>query len=165
MKIDVSIVVAVDEHNAIGRNGGLLCHLPNDLKHFKNITSGHTIIMGRNTYESLPNGALPNRINVVVTSRDSNNYSGCIVVKSIDEALNHCKEDSRCFIIGGGKLYESTIKLVNKIFLTTIHHTFDDADTFFPEIKLQDWDVTDVEHHDADEKHKYPYTFKTLIRK
>jgi dihydrofolate reductase len=87
----IAIVVVIDEKNGIGKNGGLLCHLPNDLKHFKKITTGHTIIMGRKTYESLPNGSLPDRINIVVTSGDVNNFPGCIVVRSIEEALSVSK--------------------------------------------------------------------------
>lgn len=163
--MELSIVVAKDEKNAIGRRGGLLCYLPNDLKHFKNITNNHTIIMGRNTFESLPSGALPNRKNIVITSRDAVDYPNCTVVKSVSEALQYCENEKQCFIIGGGKLYQSTLKFVNKIYLTTIHHTFSDADTFFPKLDLDEWAVCDVEHFDADEKHEYSYTFSTLIRK
>lgn len=129
--IEICLIVALDENNGIGRDGDLLCHLSNDLKHFKEVTSGHTVIMGRRTYESLPKGALPNRINVVITSDTADNYQGCIVVRSVEEALTHCKEGEKVFIIGGGQLYRATYELADLLYLTRIHHTFSDADTFF----------------------------------
>lgn len=156
---NVSIIVVVDEKNAIGRNGDLLCYLPNDLKHFKTITSGHTVIMGRRTFESLPKGALPNRTNIVITSDNAENYPNCIVVRSLEEALSHGMEDSQLFIIGGGQLYRSALPFVNTLYLTRIHHIFDDADTFFPEIDFNRWKLIEKEEHKADEKNKYDYTF------
>lgn len=161
----IAIIVALDEQNGIGRSGGLLCHLPGDLKHFKELTTGHSIIMGRKTYESLPKGALPNRTNIVITSDSADNYPGCIVVRSVDEALTHCKEEETAFIIGGGKLYRSTLHLADKLYLTRIHHTFDDADTFFPEIDPGQWELVHNQAHKSDEKHQYDYTFLTYIRK
>lgn len=128
---EVAIIVIVDENNGIGKDGDLLCHLPNDLKHFKKLTTGHIIIMGRKTYESLPNGALPNRINIVITSDNADNYPGCIVARSVDEALLLTKNKEKVFIIGGGKIYNSTLHLANKLYLTRIHHKFEDVDTFF----------------------------------
>ena len=118
-----AIVVAIDNENAIGRNGDLLCHLPNDLKHFKNITSGHTVVMGRRTYESLPKGALPNRTNIVITSDAAENYPNCIVVRSLEEAFEKAPSDKEIFIIGGGQLYCSSLELTEKLYLTRIHHT------------------------------------------
>jgi len=159
--IEIGIIVALDENNGIGHEGGLLCYLPNDLKHFKEVTSGHTVIMGRRTYESLPKGALPNRINVVITSDAADNYPGCIVVRSVEEALTHCKEGEKIFIIGGGQLYHSTFHLTSQLYLTRIHHIFTDADTFFPEIDFDEWTLTEKEIHEADNKHRYPYTFLT----
>jgi dihydrofolate reductase len=161
----IAIVVVIDEKNGIGKNGGLLCHLPNDLKHFKKITTGHTIIMGRKTYESLPNGSLPDRINIVVTSGDVNNFPGCIVVRSIEEALSVSKSHEKVFIIGGGELYRTTFHLADKLYLTRIHNTFNDADTFFPNIDFKDWELIEEERHMADDKHLYPYTFLTYYRK
>lgn len=160
----ISIIVAVDENNAIGRDGDLLCHLPNDLKHFKRITSGHTVVMGRRTFESLPKGALPNRTNIVITSDKPENYPGCILVRSIEEAFEKTPSDRETFIIGGGQLYGATLQLTDKLYLTRIHHTFDDADTFFPEIDFDEWKLTDKEQHKADEKHLYDYTFETYER-
>ncbi|MCE5205837.1 MAG: dihydrofolate reductase [Porphyromonadaceae bacterium] len=163
--IEIGIIVALDENNGIGREGNLLCHLPNDLKHFKEVTSGHTVIMGRRTYESLPKGALPNRTNVVVTSNAAENYPGCIVVRSVEEALTRCKESEKIFIMGGGQLYRATFGLADRLYLTRIHHTFSDADTFFPEIDFDEWTLTEKEIHDADNKHRYPYTFLTYRKK
>jgi dihydrofolate reductase len=161
----IAIVVVIDEKNGIGKNGGLLCHLPNDLKHFKKITTGHTIIMGRKTYESLPNGSLTDRINIVVTSGDVNNFPGCIVVRSIEEALSVSKSHEKVFIIGGGELYRTTFHLADTLYLTRIHNTFNDADTFFPNIDFKDWELIEEERHMADDKHLYPYTFLTYYRK
>ncbi|MBF6596941.1 MAG: dihydrofolate reductase [Fermentimonas sp.] len=164
-KTEVAIIVVVDENNGIGKDGDLLCHLPNDLKHFKKLTTGHTIIMGRKTYESLPNGALPNRINIVITSDNANNYPGCIVVRSIDEAFLLIKDKEKVFIIGGGKIYDSTLHLTNKLYLTRIHHIFEEADTFFPKIDFNNWELIVEEKHKADEKNQFDYSFITFIKK
>jgi len=160
----IAIIVALDQQNAIGRNGDLLCHLPGDLKHFKQVTSSHTVIMGRRTFESLPNGALPNRTNIVITSDVAENYPGCIVVHSVEEALSCSSDKKSIFIIGGGQLYRSTLHLTNQLYLTRIHHTFTDADTFFPDIDLNEWRLTGEEAHKADEKHRFDYTFFTYIK-
>lgn len=162
---EVAIIVIVDENNGIGKDGDLLCHLPNDLKHFKKLTTGHIIIMGRKTYESLPNGALPNRINIVITSDNADNYPGCIVARSVDEALLLTKNKEKVFIIGGGKIYNSTLHLANKLYLTRIHHKFEDVDTFFPEIDFNNWELIEEEKHLADEKHLYDYSSTTFIKK
>lgn len=164
-KAEVAIIVIVDQNNGIGKDGDLLCHLPNDLKHFKKITTGHTIIMGRKTYESLPKGALPNRINIVITSDNADNYPGCIVARSVDEAILLTKNNEKVFIIGGGKIYRSTLHLSNKLYLTRIHHKFEEADTFFPEIDFNNWELIEEEKHKADDKHLYDYSFTTFIKK
>ena len=164
-KAEVAIIVIVDQNNGIGKDGDLLCHLPNDLKHFKKITTGHTIIMGRKTYESLPKGALPNRINIVITSDNADNYPGCIVARSVDKAILLTKDKEKVFIIGGGKIYSSTLHLANKLYLTRIHHKFKDADTFFPEIDFNNWELIEEEKHKADDKHLYDYSFTTFIKK
>lgn len=121
--------------------------------------------MGRKTYESLPNGSLPDRINIVVTSGDVNNFPGCIVVRSIEEALSVSKSHEKVFIIGGGELYRTTFHLADTLYLTRIHNTFNDADTFFPNIDFKDWELIEEERHMADDKHLYPYTFLTYYRK
>lgn len=156
---NLSIIVALDEYNAIGRNGDLLCYLPNDLKHFKTVTLGHSVIMGRRTFESLPNGALPNRTNIVITSDDAENYPNCIVRRSLEEAFSDCGDDAQPFIIGGGQLYRAAFPCVEKLYLTRIHHQFEGADTFFPEIKFSEWKLMEQEKHKGDEKNAYDYTF------
>lgn len=153
-----SIIVAADEKNAIGKNNDLLCHLPNDLKYFKSITDGHTIIMGRKTFESLPKGALPNRRNIVITRNKDLQFERCEMCSSIEEALDLCKDEAEVFIIGGGSLYNATIGIADKLYLTRIHTTFSDADTFFPVIDSS-WKEVSREDHKADEKHKYDYSF------
>ncbi len=161
----LAIIAAVDEQNGIGRKGKLLCHLPNDLKHFKEITSGHSIIMGRKTYESLPKGALPDRRNIVLTSdKKVDNYPGCTVVRSIEEALACTKEEEIVFIIGGGKVYRDTIHLAEKLYMTRIHHTFDGVDTFFPEICADEWKLVEERWHEKDDRHSFSFSFLTYIR-
>ncbi len=160
----ISIVVVVDMNNGIGLDGDLLCHLPNDLKHFKKITTGHSIIMGRRTFESLPKGALPNRKNIVITSDSPDNYPGCIVVSTIEDAITQAAEGEEIFIIGGGQLYNSTFHMANQLYLTRIHHTFGNADTFFPEIDFNNWKLIERDDRKADEKHKYDYSFMHYIR-
>ena len=150
---EIAIIVIVDENYGIGKDGDLLCYLPNDLKHFKKLTTGHTIIMGRKTYESLPKGALPNRKNIVISSDNKENYPGCIVARSVDEALLLTKNKEKVFIIGGGKIYNSTLHLANKLYLTRIHHKFEDVNTVFPEIDFNNWELIEEEKHLADEKH------------
>ncbi|MDR1517630.1 MAG: dihydrofolate reductase [Dysgonamonadaceae bacterium] len=155
----INLIVAMDENNAIGNNGGLLCHLPNDLRYFKRITDGHTVVMGRRTFESLPNGALPNRKNIVITTADAEKFPDCTVLRSLDEALAQHDGDSQFFVIGGGQLYRAAFPLTDTLFLTRIHHIFSYSDTFFPEIDFSRWELVDEENHEADEKHKYAYTF------
>ncbi len=164
-KYNIGAVVVIDEKNAIGNKGDLLCHLPNDLKHFKRVTTGHTIIMGRRTYESLPKGPLPNRTNIVISSASADNFPGCITVTSIDEALSKCDPNDEIFIIGGGVLFNATIDITNNLYLTRIHHAFEEADTFFPEIDFNKWELVKEEHHKADERHEYDYSFLKYVRK
>ena len=159
----ISLVVAIADNNGIGVNNELLWHLPADLKHFKNITSGHTIIMGRNTYDSIGK-PLPNRTNIIITRNTSLNIDGCTVVNSVDEALQVCEEETEIFIIGGAEIYKQTLAIANKIHLTKVH-TSPKADAFFPEIPMSEWRQTAIEHHKADEKNAFDYDFITLERK
>lgn len=160
----LSIIVAIDENNAIGRDNQLLCHLPNDLKYFKRVTSGHTIIMGRNTYESLPVKPLPNRKNVVISSSLTAPPPGAILAGSIEEACRICPETEECFITGGAQIYRQMMPFAQKLYITRIHHQFD-ADTFFPDIDWNTWQLSSSERHEADEKHLYAYTFEVYLRK
>ena len=160
----ISLIVAIAQNGAIGNNQELLCHLPNDLKRFKAITLGHTIVMGRRTYESLPKGALPGRTNVVVTRQADVAWVNTIVAHSIDEALAN-SESSELFIIGGATLYEQTLQRANRLYITHIHHAFEQADTFFPAIDYDQWREIEREEHKADERHPYDYSFVTYERK
>ena len=161
----VSIIVAIAEDGAIGKEQQLLCYLPNDLKFFKQTTNGHTIIMGRKTFESLPKGALPNRKNVVITRNKDLFFPNCIMCSSLEEAINSCKDDEEVFIIGGGIIYKQAITLANRMIITHIHNTFQGTDTFFPPISESVWKIVNMEKHHADDKHAYPYTFTTYERK
>ena len=157
----ISIVVAIAANNAIGKDNQLLWRLPNDLKHFKQITSGHTIIMGRKTYDSVGK-PLPNRRNIVIT-RQNINIDGCEVVKSLDSALALCADEPEVFIVGGAEIYKQAILLTDTIYLTIVHHNFE-GDTYFPEIKADEWKETEREDHKPDEKHEFAYSFITLER-
>ena len=127
---NISIIVAIAENFAIGKNNDLLFHLPNDLKHFKEITTGHTIIMGRNTLVSLPKWPLPNRRHIVITDKKDDIFEGCETVFSIDEAIEKVKNEKEAFIIGGGMIYKQFFPVAGKLYLTLVHKPFD-ADVFF----------------------------------
>ncbi len=157
----ISIVVAIAENYAIGKNNQLLWHLPADLKHFKQVTTGHTIIMGRKTYDSVGK-PLPNRRNIVITRQDIT-IEGCEVVKSVDAALALCSEDKEVFIVGGAEIYKQAIHLTDCIYLTIVHQEFE-ADTFFPTINYNEWVETEREDYEPDEKNKIAYSFITLKR-
>jgi dihydrofolate reductase len=158
----VSSIVAIAENNAIGKNNQLLWHLPADLKHFKQVTSGRSIIMGRKTYDSVGK-PLPNRRNIVVTRQDIK-IEGCEVVKSVDEGLALCAREDEVFIGGGAEIYKLAMDKTDRIYLTIVHQVFD-ADTFFPEIDYNMWKETAREDHQSDEKNKLPYSFITLERR
>lgn len=157
-----SIIVAVDENNAIGKENNLLCHLPNDLKYFKSVTQGYPVIMGRKTFESLPKGALPNRRNIVITRNKDLQFERCEMVSSTSEAVALCEDEEQLFIIGGGSVYHEAIDMVDRLYLTRIHHKFEGADTFFPLVDQALWSEVSREDHQPDEKHKYGYSFITF---
>lgn len=159
----LSIIVATAENNAIGNGNKLLWHLPADLKHFKQITSGHTIIMGRKTFDSVGK-PLPNRRNIIITRQKGLSIPGAEVVNTLDEALALCDEDEEVFIGGGAEIYKMAMDLTDKIYLTVVKGTFT-ADTFFPAINPDEWTETDIASYEPDEKNALGYTFSTLIRK
>lgn len=159
----IIMIAAVAENNALGKNNELVWHLPNDFKRFKNLTTGHHIIMGRKTFESFPK-PLPNRTHIVISRQENYKPEGCIVVNSIEEALKICPENEVSYIIGGGEIYELGMIHSDKIELTLVHHSFE-ADAFFPEIKLDDWEIIHSEFQPKDEKHLFDYTYQTYIRK
>lgn len=159
----ISIIAAVAKDRAIGYKNKLIYWLPNDLKRFKALTTGHTIIMGRNTFLSLPKGALPNRRNIVL-SRSTKAFEGCDVYPSLEEALQHCAKDEDIYIIGGASVYRQSLPLADRLCLTEIDDTPAEADTFFPEYK-DDWQESEREDHDTDERHDFAYSFVDYIRK
>ncbi len=161
----ISIIVAIAENNEIGRQGDLLCHLPNDLKHFKQITSGCTVIMGKRTFFSLPRHPLPNRRNIVITDIPGEQFEGAESAYSIDEAIRMADPDKENFIIGGGMVYRQFMPLADKLYITHIHHSWQDADTFFPAIAPALWQLVSSGRHEADEQNPYPYTFAEYVRK
>jgi len=158
-----TIVVAISSNNAIGKDNQLLWHLPADLKHFKTITSGHTIIMGRKTYDSIGK-PLPNRRNIIITRQIGLLLDGVEVVNSLDQALALCKEETEVFVIGGAEIYRQAISLCDKIELTRVHQEFE-ADAFFPELDDETWNEVWKEDYLPDEKNKFAYTFSTLERR
>lgn len=157
-----TIVVAISENNAIGKDNQLLWYLPADLKHFKNITTGHTVIMGRKTFDSVGK-PLPNRRNIIIT-RHVMHIEGCEVVSSIEAALALCADEEEVFIVGGAEIYRQSIHLTDRIYLTIVHQKFD-ADSFFPQINFDEWRETARADHQPDEKNKLPYSFITLERR
>jgi dihydrofolate reductase len=155
----LSIIAAVGENGEIGGNGNLLCRLPADLQHFKKITSGHTVIMGRKTFESLPKGPLPNRRNIVISRNANLKISGAEIYTSIASALSVLREEDEVFVIGGAQIYGQTAELAERIYLTRIHASFPEADAFFPETDFSAWTQTGMETFPADDKNPYPFTF------
>ena len=162
---NISIIVVIDKHSAIGKGNDLLCHLPADLKHFKNTTTGHTVIMGRKTYDSLPKGALPNRRNIVITRNPEFTAERVEVAHSFEQAVEMVQGEEEVFVMGGAQIYNIALPFATNLYLTEIDHQFDDADTFFPEIDYSQWTEESREPHDKDEKNPYPYSFVKLVRK
>ena len=164
----ISIIVAIAENYAIGKKGDLLCHMPADLKHFKEITSGSTVLMGERTFFSLPKHPLPNRRNIVLTDVQGKTFEGAEAVYSIPELVERAKSKDKseeAFVIGGGMVYRQMMPLADKLYITHIHHSWEDADTFFPEIKEEEWKLLSAERHEADDKNPYDYTFAEYGRR
>ena len=163
MKISLIAAVALD--NAIGKDLDLLWHLPNDFKHFKATTSGHTVIMGRKTYESLPNGALPNRKNIVLSSKNADTFPGCECYDSIEKALKSCQDEAEIFIIGGGEIYRQCLEIADRIYITRVKAHFPEANHHFPSFNEQQWSVVNHVEHPADDRHAYAFDLLTYERK
>lgn len=158
----LSIIACISKvHRAIGYKNRLLYAIPSDMTRFRMLTTGHTIIMGRKTFESLPNGALPNRHNIVI-SKTREQITGCEVYTTLEEALAARKESDECFIIGGASIYEQALPLADKLYLTIVEKEPEHADTFFPEINPAEWEVTEKEMRN---ENGLPFTFLTLYRK
>lgn len=149
----INIIAAISKNNVLGKDNKLLWHLPNDLKYFKKITTGKTVVMGRKTFESIGK-PLPNRRNIVVSNRNLN-IENVEIVNNIKDIIS-LNDD--IFIIGGGEIYKSTINLADKLYITLIDFEFS-GDVYFPDIDLTKWKITNKEYHQKDEKNKYDYTF------
>ena len=160
----LTLIAAAAENNALGKDNRMIWHLPDDFKRFKQLTSRHHIIMGRKTFESLP-GMLPNRTHVIITRQKDFKADGCIIVNSLEEAIEACKGDEEAFVIGGGEIYKQSIEKADKIELTRVYGTSPDADAFFPEIDPAKWKLVEEVFHPKDEKHAYDMAFMTYIRK
>lgn len=160
----IVLVAAAAENDALGKNGDMLWHLPDDFKHFKSLTSGHYIIMGRKTFETFPK-PLPNRKHVIISRNQ--NYKApdeCIVVNSMEAALRLTQAQEDVYIIGGGEIYKEALPFADKIELTRVHDSFE-ADAFFPVIDPQNWQLLSEVEHPKDEKHATAFTFQTWVRK
>ncbi|MBR5813274.1 MAG: dihydrofolate reductase [Bacteroidaceae bacterium] len=160
----IALIAAIAENNAIGFENKLIYWLPNDLKRFKGLTTGHTIIMGSNTFRSLPKGALPNRRNIVL-SRKQNEFPGAETFSSLEEALANCSNEEVVYVIGGETLYRAAMPIADILCLTEIKDTPKNADAFFPEFSKREWEVIEEEKFGKDEKHDYEYSFVTYARR
>ena len=160
----ISIIVAIADGNGIGYKNGLLCHLPEDLRRFKKITMGHTLLMGRRTWESLPVKPLPGRKSIVLTDIRNEVFPGANAAYSIEEALSKCPGDEEIFVIGGASVYEQFLPIANKLYITRIYRKYE-ADAFFPSIPESQWKLTESEIHESHEKEFPTYAYLTYIRK
>jgi dihydrofolate reductase len=160
---NISIIVAIAQNFAIGKNNDLLFHLPDDLKRFKRITTGKALIMGKRTFFSLPKAPLPNRRNIVITDVEGETFEGCESVNSINEAIELVKNEEEAFVIGGGMIYRQFYPLAGKLYLTLVHKDLD-ADTFFPNIDFGEWQEAAREDL-FDEKNGFDYSYLDLVRK
>ena len=160
----LTLIAAVARNGAIGNKNQLLYWLPNDLKRFKALTTGHTIIMGRKTFESLPKGALPNRRNLVLTRNTAFAAPGIEVFPSLETALTACAPDEEVFIIGGASVYAEALPLADRLCLTLVEDTPAEADAFFPTVNEAEWQVVADELHAPDDRHAYPYRFVDYAR-
>ena len=160
----IHAIVAVASDWAIGRQGELLCHLPDDMKHFKVVTMGHSIVMGRKTFESFPRRPLPGRQNIVITRNLQWQYPGVTVAHSVEEAIA-AAETADVFIIGGADIYEQTLPMVDVLHLTMIHARWASADAFFPALDMSEWEEVSREHHESDHRNSYEFDFVTLKRR
>jgi dihydrofolate reductase len=159
----ISIIVAIARNYAIGLNNQLLWHISNDLRRFKKITAGHTVIMGKRTLASLPNGPLPNRRNIILTDTPGEHFHSCESASSIPAALEMVSQEKEVFIIGGGTVYTQFMTIADKLYLTMVDKDFE-GDTFFPEIDFSQWQLIEKITVDDDSQNDFSYTFETYQR-
>lgn len=163
--MNITIIAAIAHDNAIGYHNKLLYWLPDDLKRFKRLTTGHTIIMGRKTFESFPKGALPHRRNVVLTHQGELEFPGAESFPSLQAALASCKEEEEVYIIGGASVYEEALPVADHLCLTQVDNTPPHADAYFPVFNKEEWNEIHAERHQADERHAFNFTFMDYYRK
>lgn len=161
---EISIIVAIASNYAIGKDNDLLWHISKDLKRFKEITKGHYIVMGKKTYYSLPLRPLPNRTSLIITDIADEVIDNCLMAYSIDDAVSKMDSSNENFIIGGGSIYKQFMPIADKLYITRVHKDFD-ADTFFPEISLNDWELVSQENVDNDPQNDFTYSFEVYSRK
>jgi len=164
MPKSISIIVAIAENYAIGKDNDLLWHISKDLKRFKELTKNHYIIMGKRTYFSLPVRPLPHRTSMIITDIPGEEIDNCLMAYSIDDAVNKMDNTNENFIIGGGSIYRQFMPLADKLYITRIHKAFD-ADTFFPEISLDEWALVEKTDIDDDPQNDFTYSFEIYNRK
>ncbi len=160
----ISIIVAIASNYAIGKDNDLLWHISKDLIRFKDITKGHYIVMGKRTYYSLPKRPLPNRTSLIITDVADEVIDNCLMAYSIDDAVNKMDNENENFVIGGGSIYNQFMPIADKLYITRVHKDFE-ADTFFPEISLDEWELISQENVDNDPKNDFTYTFEVYTKK
>ncbi|MHC2993313.1 dihydrofolate reductase [Pontibacter sp. HJ8] len=161
----IAIVVAIADNHVIGKDNQLIWHLPADLRHFKQKTMGHPMIMGRKTFDSIGK-PLPGRTTIIVTRQQNFEAAGCLVAHTVQEAIDMGREldTEQVSIVGGAEIYKQAMPFVDTLYLTRVHHTFE-GDTYFPELPEKEWQQISAEHHESDEKNRYSYSFIELRRK
>ena len=166
MKTDniCSLIAVIDNNYGIGRDGDQLAYISNDLKRFKQLTSGKPVVMGRKTFDALPKGALPNRRNIILSKNNDIYYPNTEIVGSVEKTFELLKDDPEFFVIGGGEIYTLFLPYADRIYLTHIHHTFDSVDTFFPKFDKEKWELVANEGVFEDQKTGLLYSFKDYFR-
>lgn len=159
----ISIIVAMAENRVIGGGNSLLWHISEDLKRFKRITTGHPVIMGRKTFESMGSRPLPNRDNIVITRNESYRAEGCRIARSLDEAVDMFKDSEEVFIIGGGEIYRQAMPHADKLYITEVMRAYE-GDTYFPAIDPSEWKLVSEQKHDRGEKFQYPFEYRDYVR-
>ncbi len=160
----ITIIAAIAENGVIGGNNELLWHISADLKRFKKLTTGHTVVMGSRTFQSLPVRPLPQRTNIVMTRNQDQTAESWVVVHSVEEALEKMNPEGENFIIGGGNIYTEFLPLAQKLYVTRVHQSFT-GDTFFPEISSDEWELVENLLVDNDPQNEFSYSFETYLRK
>ena len=158
----ISVIAAMSQNRVIGRDGSLPWHLPTDLARFKSITTGHTVIMGRKTYESVGK-PLPNRRTIIITRNNDYQCADVFIAHSLDEALDHAAHEDEIFILGGETVYRIALPRADRLYLTIIHATIE-GDTYFPNLDFDDWKLVEDERHEIDERHAYAFSFRRYER-